>query len=247
MLKINTIIEIDNHTVVYGSSTNMKLYPVVMKDRKIDLLLTDPPYNVAYSGTTNKKRKRLLNDNLKNEYEQFVINFLRLSYIYLKPGAPYYIFAAGKELGTYHKVLEQLDMYQSVSLVWIKNHFVLSFADYKAKHEHILYGWKRGEKHKWYGANNCSTALNFAKPYRSTYHPTTKPRALIRELLLNSSQPGDIVFDPFGGSGTTLLECEKHDRTCIMFELELEYIQTIINRYKFHYPEAIIKYTAVDI
>lgn len=244
---MNTIITLDNNILVYGSSTNTKLYPEVMKDIKIDLLLTDPPYNVSYSGTTKKKRKRILNDNLKNNYEQLVIDFLRLSYIYLKPGAPYYIFAAGKELGTYHRVLEQLDMYQSTSLVWIKNHFVLSFADYKAKHEHILYGWKKGEKHKWYGAKNCSTTLNHVKPYRSVYHPTTKPRALIRELILNSSKPGDIVFDPFGGSGTTLIECAKQNRTCIMFELDLEYIQTIINRYRFHFPNANIKYVNLDI
>ncbi|TLG77363.1 site-specific DNA-methyltransferase [Culicoidibacter larvae] len=123
----------------------------------------------------------------------------------------------------------------------MKNHFVLSFADYKAKHECIQYGWKKGAAHKFYGPKNASTVFNYSKPVKSLLHPTMKPLELVKELLQHSTLKGDVVLDPCGGSGTTMLAAEELGRMCYMIEIDPEYIKSIINRYLHFYPDAKIE------
>ena len=236
-MRKNTLVRLGKHKIVYGDATEMVAYENLFKENeKIDLLLTDPPYNVNYQGS-KKKRKKLLNDSLKERYPKFVFEFLSNAKHYMLPGAAYYIFTASSEIGTYQNTLKELDMYQSMQLVWVKNHFVLSFADYKAKHEHIMYGWKKGVAHKFYGAKNENTVLSYPKPTKNVYHPTQKPDECIKRLILNSSIEGDIVFDPFLGSGTTLLQAQANNRRCYGIELDVEYINIIISRFKHFYPE----------
>jgi len=221
---------------LYGDATIEKSYNLLFnKEEKVDLLLTDPPYNVNYSGV-RKKRRKILNDNLQGRYYQFVFDFLQYTGQHMKKGGVYYIFCGGKEMKSYLDILSELDFHQSTQLVWVKNHFVLSFADYKSRHEPILYGWKKGAAHRYYGAKNQSSVLEYPKNIRNTYHPTQKPRALIQKMILNSSKEEGIIFDPFLGSGTTLLEAEQNNRICYGIELDYENIKTIINRFKYLYP-----------
>lgn len=234
-MKRNTCIKLGHHRLFYGDATNSESYKHLFENDKCNLFLVDPPYNVNYSGS-KKKRRKLLNDNLQSRYKQFVTALLENSFYYMQQGSSYYIFVAGKEMGTYKDILGNLDAHQSLDLVWVKNHFVLSFADYKAKHEHILYGWKKGAAHNFYGANNQTTVLEFRKPSKNKYHPTQKPSDLIRMLILNSTQEKEIIFDACLGSGTTLLEAQKTNRICYGMEMDIEYVKTIINRFKFHYP-----------
>lgn len=244
-LEVNSLIQLDNHKIIFGDSTNLKLYEELFEEQFIDLVVTDPPYNVNYKGGLRQKnqRKQILNDNLQARYKEFIGKYLQNMKEYMNDGAPYYIFTGYSEIGTYQDVLSKLDYYQSIGLIWAKNHFVLSFADYKAKHEHILYGWKKGKAHSFYGAKNSSTVLSYPKPVRSKYHPTTKPQELIRLLIENSSEIGNLIFDAFLGSGTTLLESHKLGRICYGFELDEEYIRVIVNRYKHLNPnvDVIIK------
>jgi len=229
--------KLGKHRLLYGDATKEASYKILFdKEQRIELLLTDPPYNVNYSGARTK-RKKILNDNLKQRYSQFVFEFLQHSYKHMREGGAYYIFCGGKEISTYMMILKELDFYQSINLVWAKNHFVLSFADYKLKHEPILYGWKKGRAHRYYGAKNQTSVLEYPKNIRNSYHPTQKPGQLIRKLMLNSSQPGDLIFDPFLGSGTTLLEAQANNRVCYGIELDRDNIKTIVNRFKYAYPD----------
>ena len=248
-LEVNSLIQLDEHKIIFGDSTNPKLYKELFEEQRIDLVVTDPPYNVNYKGGVRQKnkRKQILNDNLQSQYKMFIEQYLKNMKEYMNDGSSYYIFTGYSEVGTYQDVLSKLDYYQSIGLIWAKSHFVLSFADYKAKHEHILYGWKKGRAHSFYGAKNSSTLLNYPKPVRSKYHPTTKPKELIKLLIENSSVIESIVFDAFLGSGTTLLESHKLGRVCYGFELDEEYVQVIIRRYMNLNPNAQITIKKLEV
>jgi DNA modification methylase len=117
-------------------------------------------------------------------------------------------------------------------LVWVKDSMVLGHSDYHYKHEPILYGWKPGEAHYFTKDRTKVTTLEFDRPKASLEHPTMKPVSLWAELIQNSSRPGDVVLDTFLGSGTTLIACEELNRICFGFEIEPQYCEVIVQRYK---------------
>ena len=164
------------------------------------------------------------NDSISN-YREFFKSFLEII-----PFADYntiYVSISGKEVLNLELAFNDLEIYKSCELVWVKNNHVLGRQDYNSKHELVLYGWKG--KHKFYG-DFSTTVLNFDKPLKSELHPTMKPVALIAKLIQDGTKEGMNVYDAFGGSGSTMVACEQLNRKCYMMELDPVYCQVIIDR-----------------
>lgn len=208
-----------------------------------DLLLTDPPYNVDYGDETQKvmeKRKHrtdgliVLNDNMKSEdFLRFLITSFACAEANMKAGAAFYIFHSDTEGFNFRKALYVTKgMHLSACLIWIKDSLCLGRSDYQWRHEPCLYGWKEGAAHHWYNDRKQTTCLEFAKPKKSEEHPTMKPIPLFSYLMGNSTKKGDVVLDPFAGSGTTLICAEQLGRRCFTIELDPHYCDVIIARWE---------------
>ena len=198
----------------------------------IDLLLTDPPYNVNYQGKT-AKREKLKNDNLKDEeYRAFLTAAFSNAYEYMREGACFYVWHSTREHRNFETALNNAGLQVRQQLIWNKSHIVLGWSDYHWKHEPCLYGWKEGAAHSWYSDRKQTTVLNFKKPTTNKLHPTMKPVEMMSYLIGNSSKEGDKVLDLFGGSGSTLIACEELNRICYTMELDEKYCETIIERWE---------------
>lgn len=218
------------HKLVCGDSTNAKTYKT-LGNEDFDLVATDPPYNVNYEGGTKEKLK-IKNDNMSgDDFYSFLYLFFQEVFVKSKPGAPIYVFHADSEGANFRLALKNAGFKLAQCLVWIKNSLVMGRQDYHWKHEPCLYGWKEGEAHKWYSDRKQTTVLEFDKPLRNEEHPTMKPLDLWCYIIKNSSKQKDIVADPFGGSGTTLISCEKLWRQARIIELGENYVDVHVSRY----------------
>lgn len=198
----------------------------------INLLLTDPPYNVNYQGGT-VKREKLKNDNMKaEEYQAFLTAAFSNAYEYMREGACFYVWHSTREHRNFETALNNAGLKVRQQLIWNKNHFNFGRADYHWKHEPCLYGWKEGAAHKWYSDRKQTTVLDFKKPTKSKLHPTQKPVELMAYLIGNSTKEGDNVLDLFGGSGSTLIACEELNRNCFIMEIDESYCNVIIERWE---------------
>lgn len=222
------------HRLLCGDCTESNSYNRLFEGKKVDMLLTDPPYGVDYSAKNkmlnkfdrgNRIQKAINNDSI-SDYRKFFSSFL--SVIEFNNYNTIYIFMSGQELHSLRLAISDCGMTWCDYLIWVKNHIVLGRKDYNSKHEFILYGWKG--KHRFYGSNS-STVLEYDKPQQSKLHPTMKPIPLLKKLLKDGSKKGDLVYDPFMGSGSTLLSCTDMNRICYGFELDPCYCDTIVNRY----------------
>lgn len=195
---------------------------------KAALLITDPPYNVNYSGAAGS----IANDRQK---DASFLEFLSMSFfvadVYMHPGAAFYIWHSSTEAKNFYAACCSVGWKVRETLVWVKPQFVLGRADYHYRHEPCLYGWKDGAAHTWNGGRAQSTVLDFCKPVASPDHPTMKPVALFQQLIANSTNRGDIVLDPFAGSGTTALACARLDRRAWLVEISPHYCDVIRRRY----------------
>lgn len=222
------------HRLVCGDSTLAEDFEALMNGQQADLVLTDPPYNVDYEGGTKDKLK-IKNDKLQDDkFLQFLTDAFALMNTHSKKGAPIYVFHADSEGYNFRTAFKQAGYLLRQCLVWVKNSLVLGRQDYQWQHEPILYGWKDGASHAWYGDRKQTTLIRFDKPHRSADHPTMKPIGLCGYFIANSSKEGDIVLDPFGGSGTTLIACEQTGRSCYTIELDDKYTDIIVKRYIEH-------------
>ncbi len=238
------------HRLVCGDSRNSETYDLLGSE-PFNMTCTDPPYNVNVQGGTDKKLK-IKNDNMKSDdFYLFLLDFYTHTYNKSMPGAPIYVFHADTEGGNFRKAFSDAGFKLSQCLIWLKNSFVLSRQDYHWKHEPclfgerpdiehqeevkehepVLYGWKTGAAHPWYSDRKQSTILEFDRPTRSAEHPTMKPLDLICYLVKNSSKQRDIVGEPFGGSGTLLIACEKTWRQARIIELGEDYADVHVKRY----------------
>jgi DNA modification methylase len=225
------------HKIMCADCTIKENINRLMDGRKADLLLTDPPYNVNYSGKNellnlydkgNRIQTPIKNDFLgEKEYMQFTEIWINNCLDKLNDYNSIYIFGNYESLDL---VMHNERLIISNMLVWVKNNFVLGRMDYKCQHEFILYGWK--EHHKWYGKNNETTVLSYPKPTNSDLHPTMKPIELVSKLITNSSEQNQLIFDPFIGSGTTLIAAEQLNRICYGMEIDPAYCKVILKRYK---------------
>lgn len=240
-VKQGDIFKLGDHRLMCGSSADKDNLATLLQDRKVDLLVTDPPYGVDYGSveemrhqTTqySKIREGIIGD--KNVDEARVVwdysfqNIVR----YMKEGAVAYVFSPqGENFYALSKSIMDagIDIHQQI--VWNKDRFVFGRSDYKYKHEVIIYGWTKGV-HKWNGAGNENSVWECEAPTKSELHPTQKPVALYERAILNSSDVGDVVVDLFGGSGTCIAACEMKGRQCCTMELSPVFCQSIINRWE---------------
>lgn len=197
-----------------------------------DMLLTDPPYNVDYTGGTNDALK-IKNDSMSDaSFRKFLTDAFTAAAQNMRAGAAFYIWYADVESINFLMAAEEAGLHYRQCLVWVKNVMVLGRKDYQWRHEPCLYGWKDGAAHHWYADRKQTSVLEFDKPSRSEEHPTMKPVALFAYLVRNSSRPGDLVLDPFAGSGTTVMACEQLKRRAAVMELDPHYASVIVERWE---------------
>ena len=219
------------HRLICGSSTDSLVVEKVLDGKLIDLVNTDPPYNVNYQGKT-KDALKIQNDSLDNaSFRTFLRDYYTNCYAHMKPGAPIYVFHADSEGANFRLAFQEAGLKLSQCLVWVKQAFVLGRQDFHWQHEPILYGWKEGAAHKWYSDRKQTTVLQFDRPARNADHPTMKPTPILEYQLACSSKPRDVVFDGFGGSGSLLVTCEKLDRNAHVIELEQGYVDVHVRRW----------------
>lgn len=221
-----------NHRLLCGDSTSQEDVARLMGDDRADLWLTDPPYNVSYTGKT-KDSLTIQNDEMDDEsFRRFLVSAYFAADSVLKDGASFYIWHADSEGFNFRGACRDIGWKVRECLIWVKNAFVMGRQDYQWKHEPCLYGWKEGASHNWYSDRSQSTVLEFARPSRNGEHPTMKPVELFRYLIGNSTRKGQIVLDSFGGSGTTLIACEDIGRKARLIELDPAYCDVIIERWQ---------------
>jgi DNA modification methylase len=220
-----------NHRVLCGDASEEKNYERLI-DGKADIVWTDPPYGVEYVGKT-KDALTIQNDNLKGKsLRAFLAETLTPAHAATKNGGVWYLAAPSGDLFyEFATVLMDLKIWRH-TLVWIKDMFVMGRADYHYRHESIFYGWKEGAAHVWNGGRKQDSVIEVARPKRNAEHPTMKPIALIVRCLENSSNPGDLVLDPFAGSGSTMLAAHATGRRSALIELDPRYVDVICRRYQ---------------
>lgn len=255
--------ELGPHRLVVGDSTDADVIATACGGRAADMLLTDPPYNVAYQGGT-KEKLAIANDSMGDAaFGEFLTSALTAALQNTVAGGAAYIFYASAETPNFRAAMKDAGWLYKQDLVWIKDRFVLSRQDYHWQHEPILYGWKPGAAHRWYGgftpstviddqhrdpkkmskaelvelveqAYATTTAIREDRPARNEDHPTSKPVGLLTRLINNSSTTGDLVLDPFGGSGSTLLAAHTTQRQAATVELDPRYADVIARRWQAH-------------
>jgi len=221
-----------NHRLMCGDSCSITDMEKLCNDRKVDMWLTDPPYNVAYEGKT-KDALTIQNDSMSDDgFRQFLRDAYVTADTVMKPGAVFYIWHADSEGYNFRGAAFDAGWKVRQCLIWKKSTMVMGRQDYHWKHEPCLYGWKEGAGHLWATDRKQTTILEFDKPSRNGEHPTMKPVALFEYQMLNNTKGGDIVLDSFGGSGTTLLAAEKNGRVAYVMELDPKYCDVIVKRWE---------------
>lgn len=230
--KLGQIYKLGNHRLMCGDSTSIDDVKRLAGSINMDLLITDPPYNINYEGKT-KDKLVIKNDNMEeNKFIKFLIDSFAAADSVMKPGAAFYIWHSDTESINFRNACKYVKWKLRECLIWNKNHFTLGRQDYQWKHEPCLYGWKDGATHTWNSDRKQSTVIDIDKPFRSELHPTMKPVELFSYQIKNSSIKDENVLDIFGGSGTTLIACEQIGRNCFMMELDPRYIDVIIERWE---------------
>lgn len=220
------------HRLICGDSTRVDVLQNVTGGGKVDLLLTDPPYNVAYEGKT-RDALTIQNDAMGDEqFRQFLRDAFTAADTVMKPGAVFYIWHADSEGYNFRGAARDTGWTVRQCLIWRKQSMVMGRQDYHWRHEPCLYGWKDGAGHLWASDRKQTTVLEFDRPARNAEHPTMKPVALFEYQMLNNTKGSDVVLDIFGGSGTTLIACEKHGRCARLVELDPKYCDVIVRRWQ---------------
>ena len=221
-----------DHRLLCGDSTSIDAVKELMGGGLADMLLTDPPYNVAYEGGTKDKLK-IKNDEMGDEqFRQFLRDAYTAADTVMKPGAVFYIWYADVETYNFVGAVRDAGWKMSQILVWKKSSLILGRKDYHFMHEPCLYGWKDGAGHLWAADRKQTTILEFDKPSRNGEHPTMKPVSLFEYLMLNNTNGSDVVLDLFGGSGTTAIAAEKNGRQARLMELDPKYCDVIVSRWQ---------------
>lgn len=274
--KPGDLVRLGDHILLCGDSTKEKDLMRLMNGQKAEMIWTDPPFNVNYDGPAASRsgKGKIKNDSMSPaEFEKFLVDAFTCFGKFLDDGGAIYVAHADTNRKQFLSAWDAAGLKLSSVLVWRKNSLVLGRSDYHWQHEPILYGWKPGKSHRWYGGRKQSSIQEFAgeffhqvgedewsftlhettfvitgkdlkvreevssviyenKPQRSPEHPTMKPVALIVRAIKNSSRRGQIVLEPFGGSGSTLMACEEQGRCCRIIELDPRFCDVIITRWE---------------
>lgn len=219
---------VGRHRLMCGDATNSEDVANLMEGEKANLIITDPPYGISFKSTIGLTIK---NDSLKNEeFYKFLLSSFKCMAENLEKGGSAYIFHADTEGLTFRKAFIESGFHLANVCIWVKNSMVLGRSDYQWQHEPILYGFLQNGKHSWYAGRNQTTIWRFDRPNRNTIHPNPKPLDLISYPICNSSQENAIILDTFGGSGSTMMACEKTNRICYMMEIDEKYASVILRR-----------------
>ena len=253
--------KLGEHLLMCGDSTSLEDVKKLLGGAKIDMLLTDPPYNVNVS---NSKGMTIANDNMgKDEFAAFLNSAMSNAVYALKPGGAFYVWYSHSEEIAFRSAMEAAGGAIKQTLIWNKNAFTFGRSDYKWKHEPCLYGWKEGAAHWFRDEFNHPTVIEDAvdvdkmkkdemrdmlkqmlaspaptdvidvnKPMRCDLHPTMKPLELCGQLIHNSTRSGQNVLDLFGGSGSTMMACEQLGRKNYTMEYDPHYCDVIIARWE---------------
>jgi DNA modification methylase len=226
--------ELGNHRLLCGDATDPAGYEALMADAHAEMVFTDPPYNVDYANSAKDKMRGkdrpILNDNLGDGFYDFLL--AALTPMLARCAGATYIAMSSSELDTLQQAFRAAGGKWSTFIIWAKNTFTLGRADYQRQYEPILYGWPEGQNRHWCGDRDQGDVWNIKKPQKNDLHPTMKPVELVERAIRNSSRPGDIVLDPFGGSGTTLIAAEKSGRIGWLIELDPKYVDVIVRRWQ---------------
>ena len=226
--------ELGNHRLVCGDATDPKSYELLMADAQANMVFTDPPYNVDYANSAKDKMRGkdrpILNDNLGDGFYDFLL--AALTPMLERCAGATYIAMSSSELDTLQQAFRAAGGKWSTFIIWAKNTFTLGRADYQRQYEPILYGWPEGAQRHWCGDRDQGDVWNIKKPQKNDLHPTMKPVELVERAIRNSSRPGNVVLDPFGGSGTTLIAAEKSGRVARLIELDPKYVDVIVRRWE---------------
>lgn len=226
--KLGDIWKLGKHTLICGDSTKEETYKELLGDKKVNLVITDPPYNVDYKGAAGK----IKNDNMENDkFYEFLFSAFQCMEKFMADDASIYVFHADTEGLNFRKAFSDAGFYLSGCCIWKKPSLVLGRSPYQWQHEPCLYGWKKKGKHQWYSGRKETTIWEFEKSKKNGEHPTMKPLSLISYPITNSSMTNSLVLDSFGGSGSTLIACEQTDRICYTIELDEKFCDVIVNRY----------------
>ena len=252
--------QLGRHRLMCGDATNKDHLEKLLDGTEVDLYITDPPYNVAYTGKTSEALT-IQNDQMETSaFQAFLTAAFQAVDPHLKAGAAFYIWHANSERLSFSQAISAAGWLEKQCLIWVKDSFVLGRQDYQWQHEPCLYGWKPGAKHYFVSDFSLSTVLESSleekskaelidlvrtyqeaqptsilrvnRPQANPDHPTMKPSALIERLVRNSSRQGDVILDSFAGSGTTLMVCEQLGRINYSMELDPKYVQRILNRFE---------------
>lgn len=241
--KQGEIYQLGRHLLMCGDSTSLTDVQKLVGGAQMDLLLTDPPYNVDYQGTAGK----IKNDNMEDTaFRRFLTDAFSNAAMVMKPGAPFYIWHADSEGYNFRGACRDAMLRVRQCLIWVKNSLVMGRQDFQWKHEPCLYGelesddeaqpclygWAKGGKHYFFKNRRQTTVLNFDKPVKSAEHPTMKPVKLFDYQMQCSSREGDAVLDLFAGSGTTIIAAEQNGRRAYCMELDPKYVDVIIDRWE---------------
>lgn len=260
--KRGEIYQLGDHRLMCGDSTDINDVYALMGGYYADLLLTDPPYNVDYTGGT-KEALKIMNDSMcDSAFRAFLTDAFSNANEVMNPGAAYYIWHADSEGLNFRIAVRSAGWQLRQCLVWVKNSIVLGRQDYQWKHEPCLYGWKAGTHYftddrsqptviddkidikklkkpellalleQMLSTNVPTTVLYEDKPLVNDIHPTMKPVRLMAQLIKNSTKPEQLVLDLFGGSGSTMMACEQLHRKCFTMELDPRYCDAIIQRWE---------------
>ena len=260
LAKRGQVWQLGRHRLMCGSSTDTADVEKLMNGQQANLLLTDPPYGVEYEGSTGMTIEN--DDMRGEEFIRFLTDAFEAADAVMKPGAAFYIWHADGKGYEFNNATHNVGWHVRQVIIWVKNALVLGRQDYQWKHEPCLYGWKEGAGHYFTKCRTLTTtqedepieldnmkkeemkallekildlpatAIEENKPKKNDVHPTMKPIRLMGKLIQNSTRPGEIVLDSFGGSGSTLIAAEQLNRTCYMMELDPKYVDVIIDRWE---------------
>ena len=242
--KLGDVYQLGDHRLMCGDSTSLADVQKLVGGAQMDLLLTDPPYNVDYQGAAGK----IKNDNMEDTaFRRFLTDAFSNAAMVMKPGAPFYIWHADTEGYNFRGACKDAMLRVRQCLIWVKNSLVMGRQDFQWKHEPCLYGeseieedahepclygWMEGKKHYFFKNRKQTTVLNFDKPVKSAEHPTMKPIKLFDYQMQCSSKPGENVLDLFAGSGTTIMAAEQNGRRAFCMEYDPKYTDVIVDRWE---------------
>lgn len=222
------------HRLLCGDATVAACYDTLLQGAPVDMVFTDPPYNVNYANSAKDKMRgkdrAILNDNLGDGFHNFLLAALTQMVAHCQGGI--YVAMSSSELDVLQSAFRAAGGKWSTFIIWAKNTFTLGRADYQRQYEPILYGWPEGAQRHWCGDRDQGDVWNIKKPAKNDLHPTMKPVELVERAIRNSSRPGNTVLDPFGGSGTTLIAAEKSRRVARLIELDPKYVDVIVRRWQ---------------